>query len=173
MQTNDASTQVKLNDLSLCDPFSLLKSLVDLLVAKLKEILPNSIETNSLLSTVNNEVNNMVQNTPSTTFLMDHSTDLTLPKTNTIDTIVSAQQPSNIPNIAVKSLSSSPSISNTTAILSCSPISVHLNNVNKDVTHCSTRSSKKSTKAKTLPKQTVPDPHKIANSASNTEHIAA
>ena len=127
----------------------------------------------NLLSTVNNEINNMVQNTPSTTFLMDHSTDLTLPKTNTIDTIVSAQQPSNIPNIAVKSLSSSPSISNTTATLSCSPISVHLNNVNIDVTHCSTKSSNKSTKAKKAPKQTVPNPHKIADSASNTEHIAA
>ena len=172
-QTNDASTQVSLNDLLLCDPFSLMKDLIDLLVAKLKEILPNSIETNSMLRTVNNEINNMVQNTPSTTVQMNHSTDLILPKNNTVDKIVSAQQPSNIPKIAVKSLSPGSSISNTTATLSCSLISVHLNNVNKDVTHCSTRSSNKSTKVKNTSKQTVPNPPKIVNSVSNTEHIAA
>ena len=173
VQTNVASTQVSLNDLLLCDSFSLLKGLVDLLVAKLKEIFPNSIKTNSLLSTVNNEANNIVQNTPSTTVQMDYSTDLTLPKTNTIDKIISVQQLSNIPNLAVKSLSHSSSISNITATLSCSPISVHLNNVNKDVTYCSTRSSNKSTKAKNTSRQTVPNPHKIANYASNTVHIAA
>ena len=104
---------------------------------------------------------------------MDYSTDLTLPKTNMIDKIVSAKQPSNIPNIAVKSLSPDSSISNITTTLSCLPISVHLNNVNKDVIHCRTRSSNKSTKAKNTSKQTVPNPHKIATSASNTEHIAA
>ena len=151
----------------------MLKGLVDLLVTKLKEILQNSVETNTLLSNVNNKVNTMVRNVPSTAVRLVHSTDLALSLMNTVGKTLPAHYPSNVPKIAVEQHYPISSISNVTTPLSWSPTSVHPINVNKDVTRCNTRSSNKSTKDKITSKQTIPNLHKIAKTASNTEHIIA
>ena len=75
--------------------------------------------------------------------------------------------------LAVEPHASSFSSSNFPTNISSSSSSVHSNNVNRDVTCCSTHSKNKSSKAKYTSKQTIPSPLKIAHTVSNSEHIIA